>query len=424
MQNPGFIDADIMWRLGAALLIGLLIGLERGWQDRELAEGQRVAGFRTCAVVSLLGAVGALLAPQIGGFGFAAMLLTLGLLLAAGYWQAMRATSDFSVTTMIAVLLAFALGALAGVGEILPAAAAAVAVTLILGLKPELHGLLKWIERDELLATLRLLVITVAVLPLLPNEGYGPWQALNPYRLWWMVVLIAGISYVGYFAIRLVGARRGLLLTGLLGGLASSTATAVTFSRMARERPASAPMLAAGAVLASTVMFPRLALLVALLAPAVLPDILRAFIPAVIVGGLVAAWLIRMAKGGGGETSSFVPDNPLNLRMAIQFGLLLTVLSLLAHAAEEWLGQTGVLALAALSGIADADAIILSLTSSWDPAQLDGTVIALAILIAAAVNTMVKAGLTLSIGGRRMGGLTAGALAAMLLAGGLGFALG
>jgi len=417
-----FPNADIIWRLGAALLIGLLIGLERGWQDRGLAEGQRVAGFRTCAVVSLLGAVGALLSSHLGGIAFAALLLTLGLLLAAGYWQAMRATGDFSVTTMIAVLVAFALGALAGIGEILPAAAAAVAITLILGLKPELHGLLKWIERDELLATLRLLVITVAVLPLLPNQGYGPWEALNPYRLWWMVVLIAGISYLGYFAIRLIGARRGLLLTGLLGGLASSTATALTFSRLARERPASAPMLAAGTVLAATIMFPRLALLVALLAPAVLPDILKAFVPAVVVGGLAVVWLIRLAKGGDAETSSFVPDNPLNLRMAIQFGLLLTLLSLLARAAEEWLGQAGLLALAAISGIADADAIVLSLTSGWDPARLDGKVIALAVLITAAVNSLVKAGLTLSIGGRRMGGLTAGALAAMLLAGALGFA--
>jgi uncharacterized membrane protein (DUF4010 family) len=422
MQVTGVIDADVIWRLGAALLIGLLIGLERGWQDRTLPEGRRVAGFRTCAVVSLLGAVGALLTPQIGGIGFAALLLTLGVLLAAGYWQAMRATSDFSVTTMIAVLAAFALGALAGIGEILPAAAAAVAVTLILGLKPELHGLLNKIERLELLATLRLLVITVAVLPLLPNQGYGPWQALNPYRLWWMVVLIAGISYVGYFAIRLAGTQRGVLLTGGLGGLVSSTATTVTFSRSARERPASAALFAAGAVLASTVMVPRLAVLVALLAPAVLRDVLAAFVPALAAGGLAVAWLTFRAQRGQADSSGFAPGNPLNLRMALQFGLLLTLLSVLVRAAEEWLGAVGLLALAAVSGIADADAIILSLTSEWDPARLDGKVIALAVLIAAGVNTMVKAGLALSIGGPRMGGLTAGALAAMLLAGGLGFA--
>jgi uncharacterized membrane protein (DUF4010 family) len=422
MQVTGFIDTDVIWRLGAALLIGLLIGLERGWQDRTLPEGRRVAGFRTCAVVSLLGAVGALLTPQIGGIGFAALLLTLGVLLAAGYWQAMRATSDFSVTTMIAVLAAFALGALAGIGEMLPAAAAAVAVTLILGLKPELHGLLNKIERTELLATLRLLVITVAVLPLLPNQGYGPWQALNPYRLWWMVVLIAGISYVGYFAIRLAGTQRGVLLTGGLGGLVSSTATTVTFSRNARERPASAALFAAGAVLASTVMFPRLAVLVALLAPAVLRDVLAAFLPAMAAGGLAVVWLAHLARDGKTDTSGFTPGNPLNLRMALQFGLLLTLLAILVHAAEEWLGQAGLLALAAVSGIADADAIILSLTSEWDPARLDGKVIALAVLIAAGVNTMVKAGLALSIGGPRMGWLTAGGLAAMLLAGGLGFA--
>lgn len=420
--STGFVDADIMLRLGAALLIGLLIGLERGWQDRAMKEGERVAGFRTCAIVSLLGAVGSLLAAHFGGLVIAALLIALALLLAAGYWRAMAASGDLSVTTMIAVLAAFGLGALAGIGEILASAAAAVAVTLLLGLKPELHGLLQKIERAELMATLRLLVITLAVLPLLPNEGYGPWQALNPYKLWWMVVLIAGISYVGYFAMRLAGAQRGALLTGLLGGLASSTAATVTLARLARERPQNAPLLAASAVLAATVMFPRLAVLVALLAPAVLRDVAIAFVPAMVAGLIAVGLLGWKARGAQADTSGFMPANPLNLRMALQFGLLLTALSLAVRAAEEWLGQAGLLALAAVSGIADADAIILSLTSEWDPARLDGHIMAAAVLIAAGVNTAVKAVLAFTVGGPRMGTLTASGHGAMLLAGGAAFA--
>lgn len=419
-----FIDAELVKRLGTALLAGLLIGLERGWQDRELPEGQRVAGFRTCAVVSLLGAVGALLVAPFGPLPLAALLIGLAALLVAGYWRMMAATGDLSVTTMIAVLAAFALGALAGSGEIVAAAAAAVVVTLLLGLKPELHGLLQKIERRELLATLRLLVITVAVLPVLPDEGFGPWQALNPYRIWWLVVLIAGISYVGYFAMRLAGARRGLLLTGLFGGLASSTAATLNFARAARDGArAQAPLLAASATLACTVMFPRVAVLVALLAPAVLPEVLIAFAPAVAVGLIAAGALAYMARGAKGGSGDFMPQNPLNLRMALQFGLLLTLLSLLVRAAEEWLGGAGLLALAAVSGLADADAIILSLATEWDPARIDGRTIAAAVLIAAATNTAVKAGLALSIGGRRMGGLTAAALGAMLAAGGAAFLL-
>jgi uncharacterized membrane protein (DUF4010 family) len=418
-----FIDSNVVWRLGAALLIGLLIGLERGWQDRALPEGQRVAGFRTSAIVSLIGALGALLAIHFGGIVLAALLLTLGLLLALGYWRSM-ASGDLSVTTMVAVLSSFAFGALAGAGEIVPAAAAAVATTLLLGMKPELHGLLQKIERRELLATLRLLVITVAVLPLLPDRGFGPWEALNPYKLWWMVVLIAGISYGGYFATRVVGTERGALLTGLLGGLASSTATTISFSRMARTRPASAAPLAAGAVLAATLMFPRIAVLVALLAPDILRDLAAPFLPAIAAGVLAVVVLnrrqLREKTSGGG----FAPQNPLNLRMGLQFAALLAVLSVLVRAAEEWLGEAGLIALAALSGLLDADAIILSLTSEWDPARLDGRVVALAVMTTAAVNTAVKGALAFALGGARMGAMTSAGLGAMLLAGGAGLAFG
>lgn len=419
-----FIDNDIVWRLGAALLIGLLIGLERGWQERALPEGHRVAGFRTSAVVSLLGALGALLAAHYGGIVLAALLIALALLLALGYWRSMATSGDLSVTTMIAVISSFAFGALAGAGEVVPAAAAAVATTLLLGMKPELHGLLQKMERNELLATLRLLVITVAVLPLLPDQGYGPWQALNPYKLWWMVVLIAGISYAGYFATRLVGAERGALLTGLLGGLASSTATTISFSRMARSRPAAAPPLAAGAVLAATLMFPRIAVLVGLLAPAVLPDLAAPFLPAIAAGIVAVVVLHRRQLRDTTDAGGFAPQNPLNLRMGLQFATLLAVLSLLVHAAEEWLGNAGLIALAALSGLLDADAIILSLTSEWDPSQLDGRVIALAVMTTAAVNTAVKGAIAFAVGGPRMGAMTSAGLAAMLIAGGAGLAVG
>jgi hypothetical protein len=205
MAPVQFENTRMLGRLGVALAFGMLIGLERGWERRELPEGQRAAGLRTFDIIGLLGAVTIQLrTPML----LVAIGAALGLLAALGYWRESQRDQDISMTTaVVVVLLPFRLGALAGIGELTVAAATAVVITLLLGFKLELHGIVRRIERLELLGTLRLLLISVVILPVLPNRGFGPWDAFNPYRTWWMVVLVAGISYVGYFAIRILARR-------------------------------------------------------------------------------------------------------------------------------------------------------------------------------------------------------------------------
>ena len=223
-------NAQLLERLAVALAIGLLMGLERGWEYRQLPEGGRVAGIRTFGLIALLGAI----AVQLGGpyheLFLAAAILAVALLMGVGYWRETEISEDVSITTSIAALVAFSLGAMAGLGHLTIASSAAVVITTILGFRIELHSLVAHIEREELTATLRLLLITVVVLPILPNRAIGPWQAFNPYQIWWMVVLIAALSYVGYFANKFLGERRGMIVTGLFGGMTSSTAVTLTLS--------------------------------------------------------------------------------------------------------------------------------------------------------------------------------------------------
>ena len=203
--------------LGAALAVGLLIGLERGWHQRDLNEGARVAGLRTFALTGLLGGVLGSLVPTFGPWPLVAGLAGLALLMAVAYLRSAQATGGLSATTSVALLLTLALGAYASSGAIALALAAAVVATVLLNLKPTLHGWLRQIEHRELTAALQLLVLSVVILPYLPNAGFGPYAALNPYALWWAVILIAGLSLAGHFAVRVAGPDRGLLWTGMLG---------------------------------------------------------------------------------------------------------------------------------------------------------------------------------------------------------------
>src|SRR6266508_2904997 len=222
---------ELLQRLGLSLFIGLLIGTERGWQERSATEGERVAGIRTVGLLGLLGGLWALLAQELGtvllGFSF----LAVTLLMIVAHFLDVRAHRDVWITTVIAALLTFVLGATAVQGHEAVAAGGAVITTVILSLKSFLHGWLKKLEETELFAALKLLLMSVVILPWLPDRGYGPWDALNPYDIWFFVVLIAGISFVGYFAMKLAGSTQGIIVTRLLGGMVSSTAVTLSFSR-------------------------------------------------------------------------------------------------------------------------------------------------------------------------------------------------
>ena len=218
--------------LGIALTIGLLIGLERGWHTRDKGEGMRIAGLRTYGLIALLGGLWGILAQQAGIvlMGFAFLSLTFVLLIA--YSNSLKKFEDYSITSIVASLITFTLGTLAVFGYTTLASATAVVITLLLGFKPLLHGWLNKLEQHELEATLKLLLISVVMLPILPDQSFDPWGVLNPYLIWWMVVLIAGISYLGYFAVRILGNRHGPVLTGIFGGLVSSSALTINLSRL------------------------------------------------------------------------------------------------------------------------------------------------------------------------------------------------
>jgi len=388
--------------LGVALAIGLLIGVERGWQEREANEGERVAGVRTYGLVGLLGGGLALLAETFGSLLLGLAFIGVAGALTTVYVVNLRqGDDDVGATSLITGLLTFVFGALAAMGEVAIAAAFAVVTTLLLNYKPVLHRWMSALEAKELRAGIKLLLISVVLLPILPNQGYGPWQALNPYAIWWMVVLIAAISFVGYFAIKVAGARRGAIFTGLFGGLVASTAVTLHFSRMSSRDVALAPILAIGILLACGTMFPRILLVASvlnsdlfklLLIPAAVMAILT-YLPA-----LMYWWSLSHKK-----TDAASPlKNPFELKTALSFGLLLALVMLLSKALQHWFGETGVMALAAASGVADVDAITLSL-ARMSLGDLELHIAVTGIVIAASVNGLVKGAIATLVGGRKMG---------------------
>ncbi|GIX30993.1 MAG: membrane protein [Porticoccaceae bacterium] len=388
--------------LGISLAVGLLVGSERGWHTRQLDEGLRVAGIRTFTLIALSGGVVALLArrlePAQGMVLLASAGISLTALLAVGYYRATAAHTDLSITSAVAALLTFWLGALPPFGLGLPAMATAVVLALLLHLKGQLHRWLRLLDERELLGTLQFLIVSLVMLPLLPDRPYGPWGALNPRDLWSLVVLISGLSLVGYFAMRLAGARRGVLLTALTGGLVSSTSVTFALARL-HVTLGRADVLAAGILLSCATMFLRIAAVVALLRA----ELLGALAPSLALGALGLGlpafyfWYRRAPTAAAPEVPPV--QNPFQLIPALQFGALLTAVMLLSRALGEWLGDLGLYLLAAVTGIADVDAIVLSLASTDTSARTAVTAIALA----AAVNTLMKGLYAYLAGGSALG---------------------
>jgi uncharacterized membrane protein (DUF4010 family) len=392
------VEQQLYYHLGVALAIGLLIGVERGWKARETGEGERVAGVRTYGLLGFLGGVLALLAQSIGALVLGLAFVGLAGVLTAVYVANLKERNrDAGITSLVAGLLTFVLGALAATGQVGVAAASAVVATLLLGYKPLLHHWVSVLSGDELRAGIKLLLISVVLLPVLPNRGFGPWQALNPYAIWWLVVLIASISFIGYFAVRIGGVSRGIVFTGLFGGLASSTALTLHFSRMARRGGAMAPILATGILLACGTMFPRMLLVASVISPRVFQPMV---VPTAVMASLAylpAVWYWRVQPRRKADAGSPL-KNPLVLKTALSFGVLLAVVMLLGKALRSAFGNAGIFALAAASGVADVDAITVSLAHMAQD-DLALRVAVLGMVIAGAVNTVAKGGIAVAVGG-------------------------
>ena len=412
-------DPDMMVRLAVALGIGILIGVERGWEKRNEPEDTRlIAGVRTFALIGLSGGLIGMLSPADDYLIPAAGLITIAALMMAARLAHPNAKRGVGLTTVMAGVVAYLLGVIAAQGLLIVAAAGGVVTALLLNLKPSLHDFVARIERNELTAFLRLLAISVLVLPILPNRGMGPWDVLNPFELWLMVVLIAGLSFAGYALVRLVGVRRGVPLAALAGGLVSSTAVSLSLARTASEKPEQSAMFGAGIVLANSVIFARVILISTAVAPGLVPFLAWPMGGALIAGAAGSVVMMRRAARvtlvPEGEDPPFRLSNPMDLRMAIQFGLLLGAVILAVEAVRTFIGAEAILAVSALSGLTDIDAITLTLSRASGEG-LAATLAALGIVIACASNTLVKWGLVLAAGPPAMRRPVSLAMAVMVL---------
>lgn len=420
---PDFSTAEALFdlrNLAVALAVGFLIGFEREHTHVVEAREHTFAGARTFALVALAGGLTGLFEQSL--ILSAVALLMIGALTVAAYWASAREQSGFGGTTEVAIAVTFLLGLAATRGYLLVAAAGGVAVAIILSIKPSVKKLAASLTGKELYAALRLLAISVIILPVLPNEGFGPYEALNPQAIWLMVVFISGLSFMGYWLIRIVGADKGFLLTGLAGGLASSTATTLSLSRFAKEG-AKASQVAAGVVAANVVMVLRVGFLLAAVARDVLAAVAPALGAAAIAGAAAALWIWRSERRTEKAHDAIDLGNPMEIRPALIFAALLAVITLASRFGADQFGEGGLLVVAFISGLADVDAITLTAGRQAGVGDITASIAAAAVLAAVFSNIVAKAGMAWTIGGPAAGRVVALSFAAMVVAGGAVFLL-
>jgi uncharacterized membrane protein (DUF4010 family) len=398
---------ELLERAFLAAAIGLLVGIERGWQEREARDGSRVAGIRTFTLIGMTGGICGLLSaasPASLGLFFLALALPYGLF----EWQQARQTGSASATNFVAGLLTFALGAYATSGSMALAAALGVAGTVILAERRLLHGFLRRLQWVELRAGLFLLVMTAVLLPALPDRPVDPWGALNPHQIWLMTVLVGVVSYVGYMGVRLAGDRAGLLFAAVMGGLATSTTVTWTFARIGRRDPSVTASIISAILAAWIVSLVRMTALAAV----VEPGLLKHLAAPITAAGLVLAVpsLIAWRAARKSQSHDLALTDPLELPLMLRFALLLTAIMLLAKfvSSMQASAQSGLFSLAGLSGLLDVDPITLSMAKMAN-AGLPSSLAAETILVAATANGLAKSVLALIFGGKRLGGLLSAA---------------
>lgn len=403
-----------------AVLLGALVGIEREKRKSEEEETHHIAGLRTFILLALFGAAAGYVSRSLSApWVFAASFLIAGTFVVAGYLVTTRTSQNGKgLTTEIAAVVVFLLGAMVMYGFEPLAIGLSVVTAAVLAYKQPLHGFVEKLGWDDVYAGVRLLIATFIALPLLPNEPIDPWGALNPYKLWLLVILISSLSLIGYVLTRLLGASRGVALTGLVGGLASSTAVTLSFAKEGRENPQNANALASGILLAWAVMFVRVLVLVAVVNRALLAPLLVPFLAmAAVVAGFAVLYYFRDGPNDkcASAKGEVAVKNPFSLTSAAKFGALFAVILLAVKIVQETMPPSGLYAVAALSGLVDVDAITLSM------AELAKTgaahVAMIAITIAALSNTVAKCGMVVVLAGLALGKPILIATAATILAG-------
>lgn len=406
---------ELFRRLTVALAIGLLIGLERGWQTRDESDHQRTAGLRTFALSGLLGGISGLVSTVSSPIVLAAGLLAFTSALVSFSYLEATTEKNFSVTGVVAGILTFILGAYATLGSEIVAVAAAVAMAILLALREPLHSWVRNVTWPEMRSVLVLLAMSFLLLPILPNRPIDPWQVLNPSEIWLLAILIASVSFAGYIAVRILGDRTGIAVAAIAGGMASSTATTLSFARLAREYPQSTGLLASGILLAGVTMLVRIIALTALVNPGLVAALAWPILAAatVLMTG-TAVLSIRRGQSGEAGHPLLKIRNPFDLGTVLQLAALIAAILLLAKLVATQVGSAGLFLLSAISGIADVDALTLSMArlSGLQVAAADA---AAAILVAASVNTASKATIAAFVGGTRLGSIV-GVVSALAIA--------
>ena len=410
---------ELALAFATAVLLGALVGIEREKHKAEEQEPGGIAGLRTFTLLALFGAAAGWLAQESASpWVLAAALIVAGSFVAAGYLAATRANPDSTgLTTEVAAIVVFVLGAMVMLGHAELAIGLAVVTAAVLAYKQPLHGFVDKLGWEDVYAGLRLLIATFIALPLLPNEPIDPWGALNPYKLWLLVILISGLSLVGYVLTRVLGQTRGTALTGLTGGLVSSTAVTLSFAKDARANPNNIPALACGILLAWAVMFARVIVVVAVVNRTLLAQVFVPFTVMTLVVGAFAAFLYfrHGSKGGKVAMGSVSVKNPFSLVAAAKFAALFAVVLLAVKIVQQHFPPSGLYAVAALSGLVDVDAITLSMSELAKSGEAHIAVIA--IVIAALTNTLAKCAMAFVIAGPALGKQLMAATVATLVAG-------
>lgn len=402
---------DIFLSFLVALAAGSLIGLERE-QSRALGGKPGMSGgIRTFPLIALSGALAALLAHAVGAWAILGTLLALGAFLSISYYEEWKRDQAPGLATLVAALITFLLGVLALLPG-LPLAtrerylliiASASVVMALLSFKAPLHRAAAQMSEDDIYAAAKFVILALVVLPLLPDRTVGPLQVLNPFNVGLMIVLVAGISFIGYVLTRAVGEKESLALTGVLGGLVSSTAVTISVASRARAAPETMPLAAMAILAASATMFARILAIVGIVDLGLLPGLLGPIGAMMVVGYLAGLAYYLRARHRLQQTEPVAHRNPFELRTALRFGIFYALVIVLSKAALSRFGDAGLHVSSLLAGLADVDSIVLSVTR-FHLAGLAEQTAATAITLAAMTNTVVKAGLAWWLGGWRLAG--------------------
>jgi len=386
------MDASHLAKVFAqSMLLGALIGLQREQSKRP------IAGIRTFPLVAALGTLCGVLADRFSPWVLAAGLVTMGALVVSSTVLRSRVKRTLGTTSQMAVLVTFALGAMLVHGPPFVAIAVGVVMAALLQYKPELHGLVQRLQSKDVYAVVQFTLIAFVVLPVLPDRTYGPFEVVNPRQVWWMVVLVSGMSLASYAALKVLGGRKGTLASGLVGGLVSSTATTITLSR--RSQQGDSPALAAAAIMAASgVVFLRVAAIVGVLNPTLLPRLIGPMVGMFLVGIIVAA--VFAARQAREEIPLPEVKNPCELRFSLVFALLYTVVLFLLAAGRYHLGDRGIYAVSALSGLTNMDAIAISIARFSNLGKMDLQMAVRAIIAAAMASIVFKTILVGVLGSR------------------------